>query len=279
MSPPGTVTLQQAWTTTAPTYSSNVGRTSALSASRLVQLTDGVSPITDDSLVLDVGAGTGAVTFALASHFSRTNIIATDISQSMLDGITAANLPNVQTRVLDALCLSRVLDKETYSHVFNTFMLQAITTPLDALREMQSVLAPDGVIGIAVWGQRIGPFEIWQDACRTIDPSYELPAPFEDENSWRTPNELAGALESVGFGDVRTEKVRMPFEFENAEAFAEFWFGARNPASVKIMGDWPEEKMGEMREVVMRVVRDRYAGGKEIYTWAVLGVGKKSVGS
>ena len=256
MSHPGTVASQQAWTTTAPTYSSNVGRTSALSASRLVQLIDGKSPITDDSLVLDVGAGTGAVTFALASRFSRTNIVATDISKSMLDSITAASFVNVQTRVLDARCLTRELDKEKYSHVFNTFMLQAITTPLDALREMYSILKPDGVIGVAVWGQRNCPFEIWEAACRKIEPSYELPAPFEDANAWRTPDELAGALETVGFGDVATEEVRMPFEFESAEAFAEFWFGAKNPAAIKVMGDWPVERMEGMREVVVRVVRD-----------------------
>ena len=277
MSHPGMVASQEAWTTTAPTYSSNVGRTSALSASRLVQLIDGKSPIADDSLVLDVGAGTGAVTFALASRFSRTNIVATDISKSMLDSIAAANLANVQTRVFDAHCLSRELDKKTYSHVFNTFMLQAITTPLDALREMHSVLKPDGVIGVAVWGQRIGPFEIWEAACRKLEPSYELLAPFEDANAWRTPGELAGALETVGFGDVATEEVRMPFEFESAEAFAEFWFGAKNPAAIKLMGHWHKESIEGMKEVVLRVVRDEYADGKEIYTWAVLGFGRKQV--
>ena len=75
--------------------------------------------------------------------------------------------------------------------------------------------------------------------------------------------------------DVRTEEVKMPLEFESAEAFAEFWFQAKNPAPVKIMINWPQERMEEVRGMVGRVVRVDYADGKCIYTWAVLRVGKK----
>ena len=78
---------------------------------------------------------------------------------------------------------------------------------------------------------------------------------------------------------MRTEEVKMPFEFESAEAFAEFWFQARNPAPLKIMSNWPQERMEEVREVVLRLVREEYANGKEICTWAVLGVGKKQIDS
>ena len=275
MAHPAVASSRQLWTNTAPTYSSNVGRTSALSASRLIQLTDGLSPITNDSLVLDVGAGTGAVTLALASRFSKTKIIATDISASMLEKISQANCPNITARVLDARDLSSRLDKGSFSHVFNTFMLQSLTTPLDALCEMHDVLAPGGVVGAALWAQRNGPFEIWEAACKRIEPGYELPAPFDDPVAWRTQAELKVALEKAGFKDVWTEEVKMPFEFESAEAFAEFWFRAKNPAPVKVMTNWPQERMEEVREMVCRVVREEYADGKGIYTWAVLGVGKK----
>ena len=272
---PVVASSRQLWTTTAPTYSSNVGRTSALSASRLLQLTDSVSPITNDSLVLDVGAGTGAVALALASGFPNTRIVATDISASMLENISEVNCPNITTRVLDARDLNRELDKGSFSHVFNTFMLQSITTPIDALCEIHDVLAPSGVVGVALWAQRNGPFEIWEAACKRLEPGYELPAPFDDPGAWKTQGELETSLEEVGFIDARTEEVKMPFEFENAEAFAEFWFQAKNPAPVKVMTDWPQERMEEVREMVCNVVREEYADGKGIYTWAVLGVGKK----
>lgn len=93
--------------------------------------------------------------------------------------------------------------------------------------------------------------------------------------AWRTQGELKTALEKVGFADVQTEEVKMPFKVKIAEALAEFWFQAKSPAPVKVMANWPLEMMEEVREMVCRVVREECADAKGIYTWAVLGVGKK----
>ena len=71
----------------------------------------------------------------------------------------------------------------------------------------------------------------------------------------------------------------MPLAFKNAEAFADSWFQANNPAAVKLKGDWPLERMEEARNVVKRLVRGKHADGKEIYIWAILGVGKKQTDS
>ena len=272
--PRATEISQQEWSTTAPSYAANVGRTSALSASRLLELTNGLSPITENSVALDVGAGAGAVTFAIASSSPWTKILATDISNSMLDHIAASRLPNVSTQVLDARDLSQQLDKASFTHVFNAFMLQTIKTPLSALQEMQAVLASGGVIGIGIWAQRNGPFEIWEQAARSITPDYTLPAPFDDPKAWRTRKELEVALRSVGFQDVMSEEVKMPFEFENAKAFIDFWFHAKNPAPVKCMSTY-QGSLEEAKNAVERVVREDYADGKAICTWAVLGVGRR----
>lgn len=67
----------------------------------------------------------------------------------------------------------------------------------------------------------------------------------------------------------------MPFKLKIAEAFAEFWFQAKNPAPVKVMANWPQEMMEDVSEMVCRVVREECADAKGIYTWPVLGGGKK----
>lgn len=54
-------------------------------------------------------AGTGAVTFTLASRFPSVPILATDISAPMLSNISSAQLSSVSTRVADALSLSQEL--------------------------------------------------------------------------------------------------------------------------------------------------------------------------
>lgn len=92
----------EAWSSTAPTYSSNIGRTSAYATNRLCQLANELSPMTPTSKILDNTAGTGALTFAMATQFPSTQNLSTDIPAKMLDSISRAILPNVETRVLDA---------------------------------------------------------------------------------------------------------------------------------------------------------------------------------
>ena len=276
LSSPNTQTPQHGsapFSATASTYASNVGRTSALSATRLIQLAHTTKPLTPSSTVLDNGAGTGAATFAVAAQFPDTHVTATDISASMLDHI-ASQLRNVTTQVVDALKLTSHFTDRPFTHVFNTFVLQTITTPLDALREMHAVLAPGGVAGIALWARRNGPVDIWEEACLTLDPEYKNPPPFDDPNAWRTIGELEAAMEEVGFEDVRVEEARQPFEFESAEAFAKFWMETENPVPVKCRKGWSGD-VEEARRAVVRVVRERHEDGKGIDTWAILGVGRK----
>ena len=274
MSAQPSMASEEGWTRIANTYSSNVGRTSALAAKHLVSLATQASPITPDSHVLDNGAGAGAITFAVTAQIPSAHILATDISASMLSNISSANLPNVSTRVLDARSLTQELEPSSFTHVFNTFMLQTITTPSAAIREMHSVLRPNGVIGIALWGQRNGPFEIWELACRSLDPSYMLPAPFDDPHAWRTCEELKNALSESGFEDVHTEEVSMPFPFPTTEKFLELWFGAKNPAPEKLMSSY-KGNIEEVKRAMERISREEYGDGKDIRTWAVLGVGRK----
>ena len=268
------ITSAVKWSSTAPSYCSKVGRTSALGASRLVELLNNQCPISINSKVLDNGAGAGAVTLAVASNFPGAHVVATDISPSMLTTISAYGLPNVTTHVIDARELSRSLKRGTYSHAFSTFMLQTIRTPLAALREMYDVLSPLGGVGIGVWAKRNGPFEVWEHACQSIDPAYELPNPFDDPNAWRTQQDLEIALEKAGFREVSSEEVCIPFPFDGPQAFMEFWFQSNNPAILQIMQSW-ERDIDETRQAVEKVVREDYNNGRDICTWAVFGIGKK----
>ncbi|KAI4156345.1 MAG: hypothetical protein L6R39_001130 [Caloplaca ligustica] len=277
MSRPTTVSNHEGWSTTASTYSSNVGRTSALAAARLLELAHHTSPISSTSKILDNGAGTGAVTFAVASEFPSAHTLATDVSAPMLESITAANIPNVTTKILDATSLSRGLQPGTFTHAFNTFVLQTIQTPSSAIREMHTILAPTGVIGIAIWAQRNDPFEIWERACQILDPSYTLPSPFDDPCAWRTCEELEQGLKDAGFTDIKIEEVTMPFPFEGTAEFIDFWFRAKNPAPERCMSNWRGE-LGKVKTAMEHVCKEAFADGREIYTSAVLGLGRKEAG-
>ncbi|KAL9087141.1 MAG: hypothetical protein Q9165_006792 [Trypethelium subeluteriae] len=266
------------WSKSAANYSGNVGRTSTLSAARLCELADKLRPLSSSSVdtqVLDVGAGTGAVTLTIASQAPSTSVLATDLAGPMLENISSKNLSNVKTQVVDARQLVQELGTSRFTHVFCTFMLQTITTPAEAVKEMYTVLKDGGVVAIALWAQRNGPFEVWERGVQSIDPSYRLPSPFDDPHAWRTCTELERELKKIGLDQVSTEEVTMPFAFDGTEKFMEFWFGAKNPAAVKCMSNWPQERIEEAKVAVRKVCKEQYSDGKDLKTWAVLGVGRK----
>ena len=261
----------------APTYAPSVGPISSVAAARLLQLTTDLapdrSPTSDNSSVIDVGAGTGAVALAVASQNPLTLVTAVDVSASMLALIDAQKHPNITTRVLDARELVHELPEETYTHAFSTFMLQFMTTPLKAIQEMHSLLGPAGIIGIALWAQRNDPLEIWEKACQSIDPSYKRPSQFDDPNAWTTREELEQALENAGFEDILSEEVKIPTP-ASIEDLSKAWFASKNPALERVISSW-NGSMEQAKEAMAEIIKNEYEDGKTICSWAILGVAKK----
>ena len=59
-----------------------------------------------------------------------------------------------------------------------------------------------------------------------------------------TTQELADAFSHAGLVGIHCEEVSVPFLFESAKAFAQFWFEGKNPAALKSMsgGIWIRRK-------------------------------------
>ena len=261
------------WSSTAPTYDTNVGRLSTVAAPRLVAIVDTQRSIDAASRVLDVGAGTGAVTLHIAADRPSAHILATDISGEMLKSIDAIGHANVSTRVMDARALAANLAPRTFTHVFNTFMLQVLTDPLDLVRQMYQLLEPGGAIGIALWGLDAAPLVIWERACRCIDPTYRMPHAFDDPNAWRTTSELQSALTEAGFINVQSVQSDIDFPF-SAEHFAEFWFDSKNPVPERAIESWNGD-VARLRAEMIDVIRKGDGNGGDIKTPVILGAACK----
>ena len=156
------------------------------------------------------------------------------------------------------------------SHAFSTFMIMLTTQPLNVLIEMHRVLQPGKIFGLAIWGERVGPDTLWEEAYQLLDPTYTLPAPIADPHAWRAERESEGALQEVGFKEVHTEVYKVPFEFEDKASYMRFWYGAQNPVT-----DWfrtsfkgsQEEAKKALEKVVLR---ERYNGTTSIVAEIVL---------
>jgi SAM-dependent methyltransferase len=101
--------------------------------------------------VLEVAAGTGVVTRALASSLPEVvSIVATDLNQAMLDHAAAMGTSRpVEWRQADAMQLP--FDDETFDAVVCQFGVMFIPVKPKAYSEVRRVLKPGGTFFFNVW--------------------------------------------------------------------------------------------------------------------------------
>ena len=103
------------------------------------------------SRVLEVAAGTGVVTRAMASQLpSTTEIVATDLNQAMLDEAAARGTSRpVQWRQADALALP--FADRSFDAIVCQFGAMFFPDKVKAFSEARRVLKPGGVLMFSVW--------------------------------------------------------------------------------------------------------------------------------
>ena len=155
----------ESWNTASASYAERVGRMCRHAADHLIQEAHTVHAFsTQHSYVLDVGTGAGAVPESITESFPGIRILATDIAPGMIEAVDQKHIPNVSTRVVDASQMNNVSGlgvDATFSHAFSTFMIMFTLEPMNVVREIQRVLKPGGLIGLALWGEVVGPNNIW----------------------------------------------------------------------------------------------------------------------
>lgn len=106
--------------------------------------------LTPGSRVLDVAAGTGAL--ALLAAQTGAQVLATDFSPGMVARIAAANLPNVEARVMDGQALA--LEDGSFDAVFSIFGVIMFPNWRKGLSEMARVTRSGGYGVVATWQDR-----------------------------------------------------------------------------------------------------------------------------
>lgn len=225
------------WDNAAGAWSSSLHRATTLAAGRLIDLAEELRPITEASRVIDVGAGTGAATLAIAAKTCATDMTATDISQSMLDNIhlppptttsshhAAPHSSRTLTRqTADVHHLTKTFppSKKTYTHTFSNLMLHVLSDPLTAVHQMHAITDPaGGILALSLTGKPIWMYHLWQLACQTLDPTFLVPDLFPTR--WCTPQDLSHAFHAVHATDVHIETFDTEWPFANSTDFVH-WF-------------------------------------------------------
>lgn len=161
-------------------------------------------PLTPESRVLDVAAGTGAL--ALVAARTGARVLATDFSPGMVARIAAANVPNVEARVMDGQALA--LDDGSFDAVFSIFGVIMFPDWRKGLAEMARVTHSGGYGVVATWQDRgAATFLLLGQIRRKLFPEREGMTMPEAVKALSDPADFARELVIAGYYDPQVEHV------------------------------------------------------------------------
>ncbi|MCZ4094191.1 class I SAM-dependent methyltransferase [Sinorhizobium psoraleae] len=106
--------------------------------------------LADGEKILDVGCGTGSLTFALASTANLSEIAAIDYSPVFVEEANRRNTdPRIKIRQADACALP--FEDGTFDRALALLVLHFVPEAGKAVAEMRRVVRPGGVVAAAVW--------------------------------------------------------------------------------------------------------------------------------
>lgn len=173
--------------------------------------------VTVGSRVLDLGAGTGDQTVLAAQRVGPGGtVLATDISTSMLDlareAARAADLDNVETRVMDAQRLE--LESGSFDAAIARFSLQFIPDVQRALAEVRRVLKHGSRFAAVVFSAtEMNPFRAAPQAIASRLAGRPFPEPGPGQWALNDPTTLGDAFEQAGFREVDVRPVPFVYRF------------------------------------------------------------------
>ena len=144
-------------------------------------------PLSKKMKALEIGCGTGLLSFALQSDLGQITLA--DTSQGMLnvlaEKIAVAGVPNMHPVRLDLE--SDPLPVERYDLTYSLMTLHHIHDVKQILNKLHAVLVPNGILVVADLDQEDGSFHI--DGTTDVHPGFNR-------------DELRKLVEKAGFGEI-----------------------------------------------------------------------------
>lgn len=212
-------------------YELQMGRWSRRLAPAFVDFTG----ITAAECVLDVGCGTGNLSFCLAQNPRIASVTGLDLSAAYVEHARRKNQDaRVAFRVGDA-CVLPFADA-SFNHTLSMLVLQFIPRPYRAIREMRRVTRPGGTVAAATWDTAGGliPYRMVFDTAAMLDSDGEAVRARAYARPLCRPDELACAWRDAGLLEVVQDMITIRMDFTS---FADFWTpveGREGPAAAYV---------------------------------------------
>jgi len=224
--------------------------------------------------VLDLGCGTGRLSFALAKRANVGAICGLDFSGAYIDHARRHNRnPLIEFRVGDG-CEMPFQDG-SFDRVLCQLMLHFVPRAERAVAEMRRVARPGAIVAAAVWDARGGfiSTRLFWDTAAALDERANALRAQNYTRPMSRPGELGAAWRAAGLDDVRETMLMIRQEFASFDDFWVPYLGKQGPGA-----DYVDSLAADARERLRDRVRLAYLDGEPdgarsyaAIAWAVKG--------
>ena len=210
--------------TDASKYQAGMGGWSKTLAPLLLEF---IGDIKEGDHVLDVGCGTGSLTFTIADTTKASKIVGIDPSVGYLEYARAHNTHSHITFELgDAQKLP--YDDDSFDCCVSSLMMQFVPDAPKAAKEMRRVTKEGGIVATCMWDNSGGLelSERFWDAAIAVDPGAKRPG----HSRYGSPGALSELWTATGFTNVETKALVIPMEFSCFEDLWRIQSNAQGPA-------------------------------------------------
>src|SRR5215510_11972493 len=207
--------------------------------------------------LLDVGCGTGALTFAMADRWPSRSVIGVDIAAPFISYARSRRSGDRPTFEIGDACALKYEDRR-FAAVAAHLVFLFIPKPEVALREMRRVTRSGGTVAAVVWDSRGGlVFQrmLW-DTAVAIDPNARVVRDGLLANPVAIPGGLAGFFHDVGLEDIETQSLTIRMDYENFEDYWQPFLGGQGP-----VGAYFADLAPDLKARIKEAVRDAYYSG------------------
>jgi SAM-dependent methyltransferase len=225
-----------------------MGRWSSQLAPPFIQF----AAIRDATHVLDVGCGTGSLTFALADALPCASIVGMDYSQAFIDyALSKANHPRLRFEQGDAVALR--YGDATFDATVSLLVLNFVPAAERAAREMRRVTKPGGLMAAAVWDFKGGLtfLRVLADTAAVLDSGGEAFRAKQFSAPFTGAGELAATWSSIGLKDVVQTSLTIRMDFASFSDYWTPWLNGQGTVGTYLSG-LDQAKLAQLEEHMRR---------------------------
>jgi ubiquinone/menaquinone biosynthesis C-methylase UbiE len=224
--------------------------------------------------VLDVGCGTGSLTFLLAQRPELEAIAGVDYAAPYIEHATRRNTDaRVTFRVGDATALP--FPDASFDRVLCQLVLHFVPEPERAVAEMRRVARPGATVAAAVWDARGGfvATRLFHDTAAALDPAAAERRARNFTRPMTRPGDLEAAWRRAGFAEIVATELAIRMEFASFDDYWTPYLGKDGPGA-EYIATLDAAALTRLRDAVRSAYLDGDPDGPRSYiaiAWAVKG--------